>query len=760
MRLLTANRSILTTRNVTWRHVPLPPPAPPQQLSPIAEEEGSTAGEGESGEGAPSQSGGRAEEDLDGESDLDVTEVGPMLTAMRKTETAETGAGAGGVAEGDPAASSDYPGSNSTSTSRGDVPTLAGREAHRQKWDGKIPALQGGRTRSQSRQHQMSTDTADALLTHARRTGEEDTDTERVHDLLLEGRLEEEHEGLGEMMEWLEEDGPALERREEAQDPNCPLAMAAEQDHEISTPAPIGKQPSEVESPPLSGVGVERSVYRKGWEEALKSEFDGHTKTCTFSMVDRVPKGRKPVSSKWCFGYKTDTKGKITKLKARLVARGFTQIRDVDYTHSSSPCPSSASVKLILAVASEKGLPLRHFDVAQAYIRASLDEEVYIRLLAGCGEQSKRTAKLERAIYGLKQSGRQWGHLCADTLIADGFEQSKAGPCTFRKVVDEVVVMIVGVYVDDLLVGGSEEDCESLLASLNKKLPTNDLGECTWYDTCGIERDVELGTIKLSQEAYVESLMKRFDVQLISDIPASPGADLGPKQDDESGGDWPVREAIGSLMWLSTMTRPDITNAVRAVARYAHEPTERLWQAIMKILSYLNGTRSLGITYVRGSGMSLSVYADADYASKENDRRSVSGIAATLGGTVVSHTSKTQRLVSLSTSEAEYIAAGEGVKKTLFVRAVLSFIAPETSGASIKVLEDNQGAKVQIESPLSSARSKHIDVRYHFIRDLFRTRKISVEYVASAEQHADILTKALSRANLMYHLKHLMNLAE
>ena len=152
---------------------------------------------------------------------------------------------------------------------------------------------------------------------------------------------------------------------------------------------------------------------------------------------------------------------------------------------------------------------------------------------------------------------------------------------------------------------------------------------------------------------------------------------------------------------------------------------------------------------MRGSDLSLNVYADADYASKENDRRSVSGIAVTLGGTAVSHTSKTQRVVSLSTSEAEYIAAGEGVKEALFVRAVLSFIAPETSGASIKVLEDNQGTKALIENPLSSARSKHIDVCYHFIRDLFRTRKIYVEYVASAEQHADILTKALSRANPM-----------
>ena len=141
------------------------------------------------------------------------------------------------------------------------------------------------------------------------------------------------------------------------------------------------------------------------------------------------------------------------------------------------------------------------------------------------------------------------------------------------------------------------------------------------------------------------------------------------------------------------------------------------------------------------------MYADVDYADKANDGRSVFGIVETLGGTVVSQESKTQHAVSLSTSEAQYIAAGDGVKKALFVRAVLTFIAPKTSRASIKVLEDNQGAKALIEKPLSSARSKHIDVRFHFIRDLFRTHKISVEYVASAEQPADISTKALSRAN-------------
>ena len=147
-----------------------------------------------------------------------------------------------------------------------------------------------------------------------------------------------------------------------------------------------------------------------------------------------------------------------------------------------------------------------------------------------------------------------------------------------------------------------------------------------------------------------------------------------------------------------------------------------------------------------GSGLGLEVYVDADYADKANGRSSVSRIAVTFGGTGVSHASKTQHVVSLLTEE-EYIAAGDGVMEALLVRAVLSFIAPETSGASIELLEGNQGAEAMIENPLSSARSKHVNVRFHFIRYLLRTRITSVENVASAEQHADILAKVLSRAN-------------
>ena len=278
MRVLTAYRSILTTRNVTWRQVPLSPPMPSKQLLPIAEEGESTAREDENGEGTSSQGGGGVEVDLDGESDLDVTEVGQVLPAIRKTQAAGARAGAGGVAEGASPSSSvssrradngissitdSHSSSNSnsncrsssssssntdngddksgSSTSSGDLPALTGGEAHRQRRNGKIPALQSGSTRSQSRQYQMSKDTADALVAHAQRTVEEDTAIERVHSLLLEERLEEDHKWLSETTEWFEEDGPPLEWREEGLDSDCPLAMAAEQNPELSIPSPIGK---------------------------------------------------------------------------------------------------------------------------------------------------------------------------------------------------------------------------------------------------------------------------------------------------------------------------------------------------------------------------------------------------------------------------------------------------------------------------------------------------------------------------------------
>ena len=200
-------------------------------------------------------------------------------------------------------------------------------------------------------------------------------------------------------------------------------------------------------------------------------------------------------------------------------------------------------------------------------------------------------------------------------------------------------------------------------------------------------------------------------------------------------------------MWLSISTRPDIANAVRAVASYCTAPRAIHWKAALGILEYINGTTEYGITFQREtlSGISLEVFADADYASKATDRRSVSGGVIMCGGASVCWFSRTQKCVTLSIPEAEYVALGDAVKKLMFLRQVWRFMLPSKVMPCFPVFEDNQGAV-------------HFDVRHHFLRELVRQRDIKVVQVPSEFQHADILAKVLAFDLFAFHRKFLMNL--
>ena len=228
----------------------------------------------------------------------------------------------------------------------------------------------------------------------------------------------------------------------------------------------------------------------------------------------------------------------------------------------------------------------------------------------------------------------------------------------------------------------------------------------------------------------------------------------------EKGSDWPYNQAVGGLLWISGMTRPDIASAVRAVARHPHNPAARHWKAVRKITAYLKATKDLGVVFRRGGDLKLSLFADTDYADKCNNRRSVSGIIdVMLGNTSVSASSTTQHCVTLSTSETEYVAMAHGSKTALAIKAVLDFVQPHLSGRAIDTYEDNEGAKALAENPQGPHRSKHIGVRFHFLRGLVRLGQVTIHSVASAEQHADIFTKPLGREAFRRHRDFLMNLS-
>ena len=216
--------------------------------------------------------------------------------------------------------------------------------------------------------------------------------------------------------------------------------------------------------------------------------------------------------------------------------------------------------------------------------------------------------------------------------------------------------------------------------------------------------------------------------------------------------DVPFREIVGSLMWIANQTRPDIANALRAVARFSHDPKPIHDKAAQKILEYLNATSDLGSTFRRDSDLEsvqtevdLEAYVDAAYAHKAKGRRSVSGVALCCGGTLVPWLSRTQKCVTLSTTEAEYVAMADGVKEAQYVRGILAFLMPSLEPMSTSVYEDNKGAIDLAKNPLSSSNSKHIGVRCHFLRELSASGDISVQCLRTEDQHADILTKAIGR---------------
>ena len=186
-----------------------------------------------------------------------------------------------------------------------------------------------------------------------------------------------------------------------------------------------------------------------------------------------------------------------------------------------------------------------------------------------------------------------------------GMESCRTDPFVLRMVVDGNVKLIMDVHVDDIVIAGSDETCKDFHAALVTKFPTNNLGGLTWYAGCALKRDWELGTLEITQNTFIGSVLNRFGANSSSDIPATPCVKVGPREEDEPRGDWPYREAVGSLMWLSTMTRPDISNAVHAVARHSRNSTDRHWKAVMKVLTYFQGTRGLGYDVCAGFGIGI-----------------------------------------------------------------------------------------------------------------------------------------------------------
>ena len=303
-----------------------------------------------------------------------------------------------------------------------------------------------------------------------------------------------------------------------------------------------------------------------------------------------------------------------------------------------------------------------------------------------------------------------------------------------------------------LVITGSQQALEDTKAKLLIPFEGRDLAPATFFLGMDIHRDRQARTISLGQSRLTKDLLEQYGMTECKplSIPLSPSIKLTKEGEPLDTAVCGYPQLIGSLMYLSVCTRPDISQAVGALARYMACPTVTHWQAAKGVLRYISGTAHYGITF---NGLDLEAYCDADYAGDLDTRRSTTGYVFILGGGAISWSSRLQPTVAASTTEAEYMAAAYAIKEGLWLRTLLSELGLDSG--IITLCADNQGAIKLLKNPVFSMRSKHIDIIYHFARERVMRKDITIKYIPTSKMVADALTKALPTAKLDYCRTHM-----
>jgi hypothetical protein len=394
-------------------------------------------------------------------------------------------------------------------------------------------------------------------------------------------------------------------------------------------------------------------------------------------------------------------------------------------------------------------------DVKTAFLNGSLEEEIYMQQPEGFVEagQEDKVCKLQRSLYGLKQAGRSW-YQKIDGCFGDlGFTRTHADNCVYLLRKDDIL-LIVALYVDDLLIIANDMAAlTNLKAELSKRFEMKDLGEVQFCLGIQITRNRPERTIRISQTKYIEDMLSKFNMQDCKavgtplDTNTKLSKSMSPKSHEEAEEmkGVPYQSAVGSLMYAMLGTRPDIGYAVGAVSQFSSDPGRGHWTAVKRILRYLKGTKDYAIEY-KGSAGDLIGYSDADWAGSIDDRRSTTGFNFIMAGGSVSWGSKKQPTVALSTTEAEYMAITHATKEGIWIRRLLMEIGFWGSAKqSIIINTDNQGCMALSKNPVFHARTKHIDIRHHFIREKIESHEVEIAFCRTEEMAADILTKALTK---------------
>ncbi|CAJ2639996.1 unnamed protein product [Trifolium pratense] len=398
-------------------------------------------------------------------------------------------------------------------------------------------------------------------------------------------------------------------------------------------------------------------------------------------------------------------------------------------------------------------------DVKSAFLNGVLDEEVYIEQPQGYevkGEEEK-VLKLKKALYGLKQAPRAW-----NARIDKYFQDKNFIKCPYEHALYIKAkggdILIVCLYVDDLIFTGNNPTMfEEFKKEMTKEFEMTDIGLMSYY--LGIEVKQEDHGILITQEGYAKEVLKKFKMDDANPVstPMECGIKLSKHEEGETVDPSLFKSLVGSLRYL-TCTRPDILYAVGVVSRYMEHPTTTHLKAAKRILRYIKGTTNLGLYYSISDDYKLVGYSDSDWGGDVDDRKSTSGFVFYIGNTAFTWMSKKQPIVTLSTCEAEYVAATSCVCHAIWLRNLLKELSLPQKEPT-KIFVDNKSAIALAKNPVFHDRSKHIDTRYHYIRECVSNNDVKLEYMKTDDQVADIFTKPLKREHFV-KLRYLLGVAK
>ncbi|KAI3827765.1 hypothetical protein L1987_01848 [Smallanthus sonchifolius] len=478
----------------------------------------------------------------------------------------------------------------------------------------------------------------------------------------------------------------------------------------------------------LEPKNVKEALTDHCWIEAMQDELSQFQKLHVWDLVD-LPKGFQPIGTRWVFKCKTDDRHVVVKNKARLVVQGFYQQDGLDYTK------------------------VYQLDVKSAFLYGKVHEEVYVTQHPGFEDPHNinKVYKLDKALYGLHQAPRAWYETLSKHLLSNGFDRGQIDSTLFiRKAGGDI--LLVQVYVDDIIFGSTNEGmCREFEQVMKSKFEMSNMGELSFF--LGLQVNQREDCIYLPQTKYVQDILSKYKMNDSSTygtpIPVNHG--LHPDKDGKDVDSILYRGLIRSLMYL-TASRPDIMFAVCLCSRFQSQPKESHMIDVKRIFRYLKGKPRLGLWYSKQQSFDFKAYTDSDYDGCNLDRKSTSAGCQFLGDRLVSWQCKKQSTVSVSTYEAEYIAAASGCSQILWIQQQLRDYGLNFTGTPLFI--DNNATMSITNNPVKHSKTKHIEIRHHFIRDCAEKHLIELVKVHTDDNLADLFTKAFDRSRF----KHLVNL--